>query len=106
MVQWFAIEEPFDLHVWIANWRQLTFEFGLLHFDQRCLVLDLNDKSRWLLFVGIVQIFFGEEYLRGVFLDSCFHLHQLFRSLHALWYLILQNDRWELCIDSKIILNA
>lgn len=90
-----AIEEPFDFHVWIADWSQLTFEFGFFHFHQFRLVLDLCDKSGRLLLIGIEQIVFGEEYFGRVFLYGCLHLHQCFGCFHAFWYLILQNDRWQ-----------
>lgn len=60
-MQWLSIVEPFDLHVWIANRCQLTFEFGCLHFDQFGLILNLGNKTWWLSFVNIVQIVFGEE---------------------------------------------
>lgn len=74
-MQWFSIEEPFDFHVWITDRCQLTFEFGLLHFNQTGLILDLNNESWWLFLIGIVQIVFGEEHLGRVFLDCSLHLH-------------------------------
>ena len=39
-----TVEEPLDLHVRIADGRQLTLELGDVHLDQVQLVLDLGDE--------------------------------------------------------------
>ena len=61
--QRFAVEEPFDAHVGIANRSQLAFEFGHFHFLELHHVLDLSDESRRLSLIGVVDVVFRQENL-------------------------------------------
>ena len=74
----------------------MALELGGLHLHQVSHAPDLGDESWWLLLLHVINIVLCQEDLLGVFLHGGFHLDDVLGLLHALRYLVLQLDGWEL----------